>query len=173
MWNETDIPLAYLITFRTYGTRLHGDDRGSVDRFQNTYGTPRIPHKPHRQQYNKDIRKGEAVLLDAPRRIATDEAIKEVCEHRGWKLWAINVRINHGHVVTTIGPRKPHLALNAFKAYATRKMREGGFWIEDYSPWSDKGSERWLWTEQSIFYACDYVINGQGSDLTEFDNWRK
>src|SRR6185369_556860 len=30
MWNDTDIPLAYLITFRSYGTWLHGDDRGSI-----------------------------------------------------------------------------------------------------------------------------------------------
>jgi hypothetical protein len=27
-----DIPLAYLISFRAYGTWLHGDRRGSVDR---------------------------------------------------------------------------------------------------------------------------------------------
>ena len=32
MWNDTDIPLAYLISFRCYGTWLHGDERGSIDR---------------------------------------------------------------------------------------------------------------------------------------------
>jgi hypothetical protein len=37
------IPLAYLITFRSYGTWLHGDPRGSVDRFHNVYGKPRLP----------------------------------------------------------------------------------------------------------------------------------
>ncbi len=37
MWNDTDIPLAYLITFRSYGTWLHGDERGSVNRFRNQY----------------------------------------------------------------------------------------------------------------------------------------
>ena len=26
-WNDTDIPLGYLITFRTYGTWLPGDER--------------------------------------------------------------------------------------------------------------------------------------------------
>jgi hypothetical protein len=31
MWNDRDIPLAYLTTFRCYGTWLHGDDRGSVE----------------------------------------------------------------------------------------------------------------------------------------------
>ena len=37
------IPLGYLITFRAYGTWLHGDRRRSVDRFHNQYGTPDIP----------------------------------------------------------------------------------------------------------------------------------
>ena len=27
MWNDTDIPLGYLITFRCYGTWLHGNKR--------------------------------------------------------------------------------------------------------------------------------------------------
>jgi hypothetical protein len=35
MWNDTDLPLGYLITFRCYGTWLHGDDRGSIDRKAN------------------------------------------------------------------------------------------------------------------------------------------
>ena len=36
--------LAYLITFRTYGTWLHGEDRGSIDRRNyNRYGTPAMP----------------------------------------------------------------------------------------------------------------------------------
>jgi len=37
---EKSIPLAYLITFTTYGTWLHGDPRGSVDREHNVWGTP-------------------------------------------------------------------------------------------------------------------------------------
>jgi hypothetical protein len=37
---SSDGPLAYLITFPTYGTWLHGDERGSVDRDHNLPGTP-------------------------------------------------------------------------------------------------------------------------------------
>ena len=33
-------PLAYLLTFTCYGTRLHGDTRGTVDRNNNRYGMP-------------------------------------------------------------------------------------------------------------------------------------
>ena len=38
-----EFALAYFITFRCYGTWLHGDERGSVDRFHNIYGMPFIP----------------------------------------------------------------------------------------------------------------------------------
>src|SRR3990167_6381427 len=37
------IPLAYLITFTCFGTRLHGDESGSVDRNHNVPGTPFLP----------------------------------------------------------------------------------------------------------------------------------
>jgi REP element-mobilizing transposase RayT len=84
-------------------------------------------------------------------------------------LRAINVRTNHVHVVVSIGEKKPELALNAFKANATRQMRQDGCWQHERSPWVDKGSKRNLWNERSIERAIDYVINGQGDELPEFD----
>lgn len=36
------IPLAYFITFTTYGTRIRGDKRETVDRFHNAFDTPYI-----------------------------------------------------------------------------------------------------------------------------------
>lgn len=43
MWNDTDIPLGYLITFRCYGTWLHGDERGATDRFHKRYNRRIFP----------------------------------------------------------------------------------------------------------------------------------
>jgi REP element-mobilizing transposase RayT len=169
MWNDTDIPLAYLISFRCYGTWLHGDERGSIDRFHNQYKTPYIPPNPNWQNHNKKTLKGEAVKLDARRRTLIEEAIREVCQYRSWLLRAFNVRTNHVHTVVSIGTAKPDAALNAFKAYATRKMRQNGCWLEEHSPWADKGSKRRLWNERSIEKAVDYVINGQGEELPDFD----
>jgi hypothetical protein len=40
-FDDNEFPLAYLITFRCYGTWVHGDDRGSMDRKHNIYRTPR------------------------------------------------------------------------------------------------------------------------------------
>ena len=111
----------------------------------------------------------DSVNLNAERRNSVERAIIETCEKRGWKLWARNVRTNHVHTVSSIGVKKPSIALNAFKANATRVMRVDGFWTGERSPWADKGSERWLWTEKHLFDAVNYVLNGQGDDLPKFD----
>ena len=81
----------------------------------------------------------------------------------------LNVRTNHVHSVVSIGSLKPERALIAFKANATRQMREAGCWEFEYSPWVEKGSKRSLWSERSVALAVDYVLNGQGDDLPDFD----
>jgi REP element-mobilizing transposase RayT len=170
MWNDTDTPLAYLITFRCYGTWLHGDERGSIDRFRNLYKSPYLPPNEKWQQHNTHTLKGEPVILDAARREAVTAAIRETCNLRNWLLRALNVRTNHAHVVVSIGDTKPERALNAFKANATRQMRQEGCWQQSSSPWANKGSKRHLWNERSIERAIDYVINGQGDELPDFDH---
>jgi len=169
MWNDTDTPLAFFISFRCYGTWLHGDNRKSTDRHNNSYGAPKIPPTSHWNEISKQRLKHRPVSLDTARRSSVERAVRETCEKRGWTVLAINVRTNHVHVVVRTGDRKAALALNAFKANATRQMRADRCWLNDHSPWADKGSERWLWTEKHVADAVEYVINGQGDDLPKFD----
>lgn len=169
MWNDTDIPLGYLITFRTYGTWLHGDQRGSVDRFHNQYKSPYLSPDSARLKHTLSQLASEVVTLTAKQRDLVEQAIRETSEVRKWTLHAINVRTNHVHTVVSIGTTKPGRALNDFKAYATRRMRQHECWLSERSPWADKGSKRGLWSERSIEIAVDYVMNRQGDDLPDFD----
>jgi REP element-mobilizing transposase RayT len=168
-WNDTDLPLGHLITFRCYGTWLHGDKRGSIDRFHNRYKSPFLPRSERRRELNQRELKSAPLNLNVEQRQSVDQAIRQVCKHRHWLLHALNVRTNHVHAVVSIGQTKPEGALNAFKAYATRKMRQDGNWQEPHSPWADKGSKRYLWNERSLALAIDYVINGQGDDLPKLE----
>jgi len=168
-WNDADVPIAYLISFRAYGTWLHGDDRGSIDRHNNAYGSPKYDRAAHWNEISRARLKRGPVKLDAKRRRSIERAIIETCEKRGWKLLALSVRTNHVHVVVAIGPKSPSIALNALKANATRVMREDECWKSTGSPWADKGSERWLWTEKHVYDAVNYVLNGQGDDLPKFE----
>ncbi|MFN2577820.1 MAG: transposase [Pyrinomonadaceae bacterium] len=169
MWNDTNIPLAYLVTFRCYGTWLHGDERGSTDRRHNAYRSPHIPNNEKWKRHNTRALKCAAVTLNADQRSSIETAIRETCTFRRWLMHAISSRTNHVHVVVSIGTTNPSRALNAFKANATRQMREDRNWTGSHSPWADKGSQRHLWNERSLALAMDYVVNGQGDDLPEFN----
>ena len=169
MWNNTEIPLAYLITFRCYGTWLHGDERGSINRFNNQYCSPYLPANEKWRQYNEDKLVCKPVVLEVTHRSSIEAAVRETCSFRKWDIYALNIRTNHVHIVVCIGAKAPDLALNALKANATRQMKQDGLWFHKRSPWADKGSKRHLWNERSVERAVDYVLNGQGDDLPEFD----
>ncbi|MBK8465692.1 MAG: transposase [Chloracidobacterium sp.] len=171
MWNDTDIPLAVFFTFRCYGTWLHGDERGSVDRNNNKYGSPRIQANSNWRKHSEELLLHPPVTLNAASRKSVEKAIRDLCLKRNWTLLAINVRTNHIHVVICIGSKKPQDALIALKANATRQLREDRLWIHEHSPWADKGSKRNLWNEKSIWEACNYVNNEQGDKLPDFDWW--
>jgi REP element-mobilizing transposase RayT len=157
-------PLAYLITFRCYGTWLHGEERGSIDRKNyNRYGTADMPTNTRVFADEMAELKNPAVLLDRAQRDVVESAIREVCEHRAYVLHALNVRTNHVHSVVSASC-KPEPVMDSFKAYATRKLREEDLLNRDVRPWSRHGSTPYLWTEEEVQRAIDYVINGQGDE---------
>ena len=137
-FSDEHIPLGYLITIRAYGTWLHGT-AGSVDRFHNRYGTPKLPANAKRRQYNQRLLAAAPVTLGPKMRRAIEEGINETCEIRKWTLWALNARTNHVHSVVTANC-KPKKVVAAFKANATRKMREARVWSSERSPWWAEGA---------------------------------
>src|SRR5262245_61234023 len=92
-------PLAYFITFTTYGTWLHGRAPGSVDREHNVPGTPYLPPDDDVERKVRSTMRQQPYNLDGLRRSVVLRTIKEVASHRKWKLWAAHVRSNHVHVV--------------------------------------------------------------------------
>jgi hypothetical protein len=104
-YEENEFPLAYLITIRTHGTWLHGDERHSVDRHgRNLYGTPDMPPNRTLKERMKGELKQPPLVLNESQRKAVDLAIREFCEQRKYYLQAINVRTNHAHAVVSAKP---------------------------------------------------------------------
>ena len=169
MWNDTNAPLGFLISFRGYGTWLHGDGRGSIDRDHNQYRDPYLPPNAAWRDFNRKKLKTIPFLLGAKERQSVEKAIRETCSIRRWNLHAVNVRTNHVHTVVTAN-RQPELVLSAFKGNATRVLREDQLWQYQFSPWADKGSKIRLWNDRSLANAIDYVLNGQGNNLPNFDD---
>ncbi len=158
-------PLAYMITFHTYGTWLHGTHRGSIVRARNVPGTPILDGDSDWERERFKSQRCVAFVLGTGQRSVVDRTIREVCAHRNWELFELNVRTNHVHVVVNAS-KSPERVMNDFKAYATRRMRETGLLALEQVVWARHGSTRYLWNDRSVALACEYVREGQGINLT-------
>lgn len=153
-------PKTYFITWTTYGTRLHGDARGTVDRGHNLYGHPLLPTDNSRRANEQDELDADPVVLTSQQRDAVDAAIREHAEFKTWRVWALNVRTNHVHIVCSAN-EPPEKIMNAFKAYATRRLRADKLVGPDAKVWTRHGSTRYLWDGVGSQQAIDYVLRLQ------------
>jgi REP element-mobilizing transposase RayT len=151
---STHPPLAYLLTFRSYGTWLDGDPRGWVKRSR---GDPllRDPHEGLRQASER-LLTNAPVVFDTRQRLLIHRTIEQVCVARGWRLLAINVRTNHVHVVLT-GCDAPEAMMTALKAWSTRALRKEHAVRAESRLWARHGSTRYLWRDEAVAAACRYV----------------
>jgi len=169
-YEENEFPIAYLITFRTYGTWLHGDDRTSTrrKRFPRTYTKIIEPSVPLNERMREKI-DGQPVVLDHRQRRAARDAITDLCKGRGYELHALNVRTNHVHAVIGVWA-KPERVTDALKAFATRHLRQLGLIGINDKVWSRGRSCRYLWKPHHVAAAVDYVLYGQGDVPFDLDD---
>ena len=90
-------PLCYHITFGTYGTRLHGDDRGTVDREQNAFDEPIVGRDGEWQQEEALLLKFPARMLTIEQRLAVEQIVPQVCVRGGWDHIATAAAPDHVH----------------------------------------------------------------------------
>ncbi len=157
-------PLAYFLTWHTYGTWLPGQAPGSVDDSHNAYGAPFAPADSDRLNQSVGRMADKFVTLDETRRQAVQDAIVEVCEYRGWRLLALHVRTTHVHAVVAASAN-PEKVMNDFKAYATRRLRRNQLADCATRIWAMHGSTRYIWNEEQLTEKVAYVVDGQGAAL--------
>jgi REP element-mobilizing transposase RayT len=159
----------YLITFACYGCRLHGSESGSVDRDHNAPGTPILEEDSARAAGERERMDQASYGLDQVRRDAVLEAIHEVCKHRGWSLLTAHVRTNHVHTVVA-ADTPPERIMGDFKTYASRRLNGMRLDEPNRKRWARHGSTRWLWKQEHISAAVQYVVAEQGDAMSVFEN---
>lgn len=158
-------PVAYFLTFVTYGSRVPGEPN-AVSRRANGYAEPRTPLRRGLANKSRELMPYPQVILDQPMRLVAELAIRQHCEFRGWDLHALNVRTNHAHLVVTTEDTSAAHALMQIKARATRLLREREMSPAGVPVWARHGSTRILWKEDDLVEVVDYVLFRQGSPLT-------
>ena len=154
-FQNSDPPIAYLLTWTTYGTWLPGDERGWKPK-----ATPSIqPVNPLFAEIAKSKLKEPPMLLDVTHRFAVEATIRAHCAYRTWLLHAVNARSNHVHVVVAADGYAPEVVRDQFKAWCTRKLKSMGDGRERF--WTEGGSCRWINEEADLEMAIMYVLEAQ------------
>ncbi len=158
-----DAPLAYFLTWTTYGTWLPGDERGWVEK----PGRFRAPDAELQTAAKRRMIE-PALTLDAEQRRIVEDTIADHCRIRGWLLHAASARTQHVHVVVSAPERKPDDVMDQFKAWCSRKLGERVRSQQSAGEqprrnwWTQGGSKRWLNDEGDLEAAVLYVREGQG-----------
>ena len=106
-------------------------------------------------------------VLDAVARPVVLAAIHRHCAYRGWNLLAAHVRSNHVHILVE-AETQPERIMNEFKSYASRELNQLTSERPDRKRWARHGSTRWLWKDQDVRHALQYVIDEQGEPMALF-----
>jgi REP element-mobilizing transposase RayT len=168
-------PLAYFLTWPTYGTWLPGDERGWV-RYRRGMRLPDpIVEREARARMTED-----ACRLDHEQRRLVEATITEHCRIRGWTLYAVNCRSNHVHAVVAAAVH-PKEIREQFKAWCTRRLKDlarvrqrAGFPHAAVSEsirgkwWAERGSGIYLNDEPGLEAVIHYVQEAQ--DLPRGDD---
>ena len=151
----TPDPLAYFLTWTTYGTWLPGDARGWTDRFgQVRAAVPGLARQASRGMSTA------AVSLTPGDRTVVEATIRRHCHHRGWHLHAVSCRSQHVHVVVTAPGTSAKTVLAQFKAWCTVELTRAGAVNGGglrQQLWTRGGSCRTLYDDQGVENTTTYV----------------
>ncbi len=148
-------PLAYFLTWTTYGTWLPGDERGSTARG----GAAIAPDERRRDLALRILREDPCLLIPA-QRDAVEAVIRRHCEIRGWTPHAIAVRTNHVHVVVTAPGVHPEKARTELKTWGTRALKNSDATGRERW-WADGGDICYINDDAALEQTRDYVLNRQ------------
>ena len=160
-------PLAYFLTWCTYGTWLPGDERGWIE-YGHGWQLPDVVRKLEAEARMTE----DACRLDGEQRDVVERQIAETCNIRGWELHAVNCRSNHAHVVVT-ADQAPKIVRNQLKAWCTRRLKELEAVRHDAQGrvvdattlrenwWAERGNQRFINDSESLEAAILYVRDGQ------------
>jgi REP element-mobilizing transposase RayT len=153
-----DDPIAFFLTWVSYGTWLPADERGWVE-YRHGFQLPNSE-----KEWRASLRMTEdACYLQPHQREIVERQIAETCQVRGWTLHIASCRTNHVHVVVTAQNVKTKTLRDQLKAWCTRRLNEDQVQqgIEETAKrekwWAERGSIRWVWTMESLAAVIEYA----------------
>jgi REP element-mobilizing transposase RayT len=153
-------PIAFFLTWTTYGSWLPGDDRGWVDGRGHLHAA-----EPARAMRASRLLAESRLTLGVHQQSVVADVIAAHSNIRGWTLHAMSCRSEHVHVVITAVGVSPEDVLSQLKTWASRRLK--GASAEDRTRrrrmrwWTEGGSKRWIYDVAGLEAVVTYVAECQ------------
>jgi len=141
-----DQPLAFHITFGTYGSRLHGDERGTVERRRNKPGDPIVGRDDDWRRVEAARLKFDPRLLGRPQRGVIEGILPAICKKGGWTFHIAAARPDHVHLLLTAQPgAESDVTRRLVKRWLSEELSKRWPLAAGERWWSVGGSVKWVW----------------------------
>jgi len=146
------------ITFGTYGARLHGGERPTVDRKHPEPGAEIVERDADLEDQKRSQLSGPPVHLTIEQRRFVQNKIPVICERGGWSLRICSAGDDHVHVLLDIDPAvHGEKVRRLIKRWLTQAMDtkwprpKGGRW------WAEQGSNKVVDDPEYLANAHEYI----------------
>jgi REP element-mobilizing transposase RayT len=150
-------PLAYHITWGTYGTRLRYGPRPTVSRDQNEPGTPVLNYDERLWERERANQAYPPVVLTREQMRFVESTVPALCERGYWTLHACAAGPDHVHNILT-SDHNPEAIRRLLKRWLGQALNE--HWPvlpKDRTWWAECGSIRWVKDRDYFDNAADHV----------------
>jgi REP element-mobilizing transposase RayT len=149
---------AWHITFGTYGTRLHGSDRPTVDKKHNQIGGPFLPRDKNREASSRARMSLPARYLTIEQRCFAEAELPRICERGRWRYRICAAGSDHIHLLCDVLPdihgEKVRRLLKRWLGQALSQRWElprGATW------WAEEGSNKAIGDEMYLNNCFRYI----------------
>jgi REP element-mobilizing transposase RayT len=146
------------ITFGTYGARLHGGDRPTVDRKHSELGEEIVERDEDLEERKRRQLRGPPIHLTIEQRRFIQNEIPLICERGGWTLRICSADHDHVHVLLDIDPaihgEKVRRLIKRWLTQALDRRWErpkGGSW------WAEQGSNKVVGDAEYLANVYEYI----------------
>ena len=146
------------ITFGTYGTRLHGSDRPTVDKKHNQLDEPFVPAKIERMDSARDRMKFPPLFLAEEQRRFVETQLPLICQRGGWTYGVCSAAPDHVHLLCDILPAvHGEKVRRLVKRWLSQALSEKWPLPDGATWWAEEGSNKAIHEEGYLNNAFAYI----------------
>jgi hypothetical protein len=160
-----DPPLTpWHITFGTYGSRLHGGARPTVDKQHNQLNEQFISFDPDREEHERQQMRFPPLYFTFEQRLFVEAELPRICERGKWNYRIGAAGPDHAHLLRDVMPEvHGEKVRRLVKRWLGQEMSKRWPLPKDASWWTEEGSNKAIGDEDYLNNCYRYILEQRTS----------